>query len=213
MARKPDIARRRDIARQAFAVIRSRGVHRTSMSDLAVALDMKRPTLYWYFKDLGEIFDSVANETDAQWGAFVAARLAGVDHPIDYLETLLAASVDFYEARRDDIITLFQLWAVGAHASARILARGREYLVPMRAGLIDRLRAGIAAGRVAACDPAKIVDIVLAVADGVQVQRVTRDADLAPIVAAVSEYVLAPLRIPAARSSRPPSGRSGRRQT
>ncbi len=207
MARKPDIARRRDIARQAFAAIRERGVHRTSMSDIAAALDMKRPTLYWYFKDLGEIFDAAAEEIDAQWGVFVAGRLAGVDHPIDYLETLLAASTEFYEGRREDVIVLFQLLAVGAQPRERMLARSAHYITPMRAGLIDRLRAGIAAGRVAPCDPEKIVDIVLAVADGSQVQRVTRDADPTPMVDAISEYVLAPLRIPRTGARKPRSER------
>lgn len=197
MARKPDIARRREIAAQAFEAIRERGVHRTSMSDIAAALEMKRPTLYWYFKDLDEIFAAVINRADERWGGFVAARLAGITDPIDYLEAFLDASADFYRGQRDHVLALFQLWAVSAaEKPERILERSRDYIEPMRAGLVDRLNRGIAAGSVVDCDAAAIVDVVLSIADGVQVQRVTRDADLAPIVAAVSRHVLEPLRAP-----------------
>jgi TetR/AcrR family fatty acid metabolism transcriptional regulator len=195
MSRKPDIARRREIAARAFEAIRERGVHRTSMSDLAAALEMKRPTLYWYFKDLDEIFAAVINRADERWGAFIAARLAGVTDPIDYLEAFLEASAEFYHGQRDHVIALFQLWAASAaEKPERILERSRDYIEPMRAGLIDRLNRGIAAGLVVDCDAEGVVDVVLSIADGVQVQRVTRDADLEPIVATVIRYVLTPLR-------------------
>ncbi len=208
MSRKPDVARRREIAARAFEASRERGVHRTSRSDIAAALEMKRPTLYWYFKDLDEIFAAVINRADERWGAFVAARLTGVSHPIDYLETFLTASADFYRGRRDHAIALFQLWAASAaEKPERILERSRDYIEPMRAGLIDRLNRGIADGLVIECDAEAVVDVILSIADGVQVQRVTRDADLEPIIATVRRYVLAPLRV-----APPPKPKKGRRR-
>jgi len=210
MARKPDMAKRREIAARAFEAIRARGVHRTTMSDIAAALEMKRPTLYWYFKDLGEIFDAVVQDTDARLRAFVAGRLADVSHPIDYLDALMQASVDFYEGRRDQIIILFQLWAVSASEDPeRILRRGREFIEPVREALVARVRQGVSDGLVAPCDPEKVVDLVLTVADGAQVQRVTRDAEMRPILDAFREYVLAPLRLPRADAD---SGRARRPQ-
>jgi TetR/AcrR family acrAB operon transcriptional repressor len=195
MARKPDIARRREIAKRAFEAIRARGVHRTSMSDIAAALDMKRPTLYWYFKDLGEIFDAVVHETDMEWRTFVAGRLAGVAHPIDFMDALIAAAADFNRGRRDQIIALFQLWAVSASQDPEsLLERNREYIEPLRDGLVARLRDGMEEGVVAECDPERVVDLVLSIVDGLQVQRVTRDVDLESIVLAARDYLLEPLR-------------------
>ena len=62
MARTPDLARRAELARAAFEVLRTRGVQ-TSMRELADALGVKRPTLYFYFPDLGAVFESVLDET------------------------------------------------------------------------------------------------------------------------------------------------------
>jgi AcrR family transcriptional regulator len=182
------------------------------MSDIAAALEMKRPTLYWYFNDLGEIFDAVVQDTDARLRAFVAGRLADVTHPIDYLDALMQASVDFYEGRRDHIIVLFQLWAVSASEDPeRILRRGREFIEPVRQALVERVRQGIDDGLVAPCDADKVVDLVLSVVDGAQVQRVTRDAAMKPILDSFREYVLAPLRLQGPERDGAPTRRSRRR--
>ncbi|MCC6995654.1 MAG: TetR/AcrR family transcriptional regulator [Deltaproteobacteria bacterium] len=195
MARKPDMARRAALAAQAFEAIRARGVHQTSMSDLALALGIKRPTLYFYFRDLGEIFEAVLDETNRRMVAFVAGRLADAQHPLDVLEALVRAQLDFHQGRRDVLILLFQLWAVaGSRDPERILERGRAYLAPVRAGLVARLQDGIAAGQVAPCHPEQVVDLALAVADGALVQHLTRGADVSTIVAGLHDHVLAPLR-------------------
>lgn len=180
------------------------------MSDLAAALGMKRPTLYWYFSGQESIFEAVVDETHERFITFIAARLHGVEHPIDYLEALVRAVVDFYDGRRDLIIVLFQLWAVSSSRDPeRILERGRQWLEPMRAGLIARVQDGIDAGLVAPCDPQTVVDLALAVADGLQVHRVTRDAAPGPIVDGLRDLVLAPLRRDRrARTSRTPRRKS-----
>ena len=58
MPRRPDLARRAELATAAFEVLRARGMQ-TSMRELADALGVKRPTLYFYFPDLAAVFDSV----------------------------------------------------------------------------------------------------------------------------------------------------------
>jgi AcrR family transcriptional regulator len=205
MARKADMARRADLAARAFEAIRARGVHQTSMSDLALALGIKRPTLYFYFRDLGEIFEAVVDETNRRMVAFVAGRLAGVEHPLDVLEALVRAQLDFHQGRRDVLILLFQMWAVaGSRDPERILERGRAFIEPVRAGLVARLRDGIAAGQVAPCDAGQVVDLALSVADGAIVQQMTRGADTGAIVAALRHHVLEPLRkLPRVRRPRP----------
>lgn len=197
MPRKVDIARRRDIALRAFEVIKTRGVYRTSMSDIAGELGMKRPTLYWYFKDFGEIFDAVVSDTDRELEAFVISRLAGVDHPIDTLEALIEAANDFFTRFRDRTVVLFQLWVVtGEAARERIERRSRELIAPVRRELVARLTRGIDDGLVAPCDPEMVVDLALAVLDGAHVQRVTRQADPRRTLDGLRRHVLDPLRLP-----------------
>jgi TetR/AcrR family transcriptional regulator len=196
MARTADIGRRREIARKAFEVMKSRGVHKTTMSDIAAALEMKRPTLYWYFKDLGEIFEAVVAETDHELKRHVLARLAGVTHPIDTLAALVEATIEFYAGRRDQVMVLFQLWAVtGEVAPERIAQRARDFIQPVRDELCARLDQGMADGLVAPCDPATVVDLAFALIDGAHVQQVTRDADPARMLAGLRKHVLEPLRL------------------
>jgi len=195
VARKPDLAKRAEIAARAFEVIRARGVHRTSMSDIAAALEIKRPTLYWYFKDLGEVFDAVVDADRKRLEAFVLGRLTDVAHPLDVLGELVRAHLDYYEGRRDVIIALFQLWAVGeSHQPSRMLERGRKFVRAVRVRLIDLVQKGIDDGLVASCDPEQLVDLVLAVSDGAMMQRVTMDTDAAVLVDGLVKHVLAPLR-------------------
>ncbi|MFC1707460.1 TetR/AcrR family transcriptional regulator [Planctomycetota bacterium] len=203
MARKPDLARRKEIITRTLEILRERGVHGTTMSDLAHGLGMKRPTLYWYFKDLGEIFDAALEEIHGRFERLFAERLAGVSHPIDVLETLLQVSSDFHKDSRDLIILLFQLWAVGRSGDPeRILKRGREVIEPLRAELITMLQSGVEAKLVAPCDPEAIVDLVLSVGDGIVVQQVTRNADLTAGVMTLRRCVLDPLRLTSETESR-----------
>lgn len=196
MARKPNMARRRAIARKAFEVIKARGAHRTTMSDIAAELDIKRPTLYWYFKDFGEIFDEVVRETDAALEAFVLERLAGITHPIDMLAALVEASLDFFSGRRDHVMVLFQLWALtGESGPERMGQRSREFIEPIRRELSSRLAQGIEQGLVAPCDPDTVVEMAFALIDGAHVQRVTRDVPPRTIFEGLRTYVFEPLRL------------------
>ncbi len=190
------MARRAEIAARAFEVIRARGVHKTSMSDIASALGMKRPTLYWYFSDLSAVFEAVVEENRSRLEAFVLARIGDLDHPIDVLNALVRAHMDFYEGRRDVLVALFQLWAVAVtDRSNPIVEDSRQFMTTVRGRLIDLVDTGIADGRVAPCDATHVVDLVLAVTDGSLMQRVTMETDPKTLVDALDKHVLSPLRI------------------
>lgn len=197
MARTVDTERRREIAAQAFEVVRSRGVHRATMSDIAAALDMKRPTLYWYFSDLGEIFDAVLDLNLTELAAFVADRLSGIAHPLDRVEAYLRAMFDFYRGREDTILVLLQFWAVGEGPGQpeRAIARMRAYFEPWRAMAVADLQRGIDDGRVAPCNPEAVVDLVGIFIDGGLIHRVGRGIELEPAIDLLRETVLEPLRI------------------
>ena len=196
MARKTDYAKRERLSAEAFEVICARGVHRTSMSDIASALGMKRPTLYWYFRDLGQIFDAVVKQTERSLQAYIVARLADIDDPIEYLQAFTDAHFDFYQPRRGLIIALFQLWAVsGSDDPDRILRRGTRFIEPMRVGLIARLQDAVDDGLINECEPEAVIDLLLATIDGALVHSVTRDTDLVKIRRAVRQLVFAPLTV------------------
>ncbi len=165
------------------------------MSDIAKVLAMKRPTLYHYFPDLGSIFEAVLDDLHAKVQRYIVPRMGMHAHPLDQLAAMLEAVVSFYVDRRTDLIGLYQLWAAASASDPeRLIAREREFLEPQRYFLVELVRCGIERGTIAPCDPVGLVETCLSLVDGVQLQRVTRDPDLSPMLAFVREHLLGPLR-------------------
>ncbi len=196
MARKVDSARRAELLCDVLSVLRKQGIHGTSMSQLAETLGMKRSTFYWYFKDIGELFDAAFDDVNQRFLNALTEPLARTVHPIDMLETYLEIAVSHFQDSRDEIILLFQLWASGrARDPDQVLERGRQFLTPLRAALVEILRKGQAAGQVAPCDPEGLIDSMLALVYGTLVHRVARNADLSALLATVKTQFLRPLRL------------------
>jgi AcrR family transcriptional regulator len=199
MPRKPDHGRRTELARAAFDVLRTRGVQ-TSMTELADALGVKRPTLYFYFPDLGAVFESVIDETYRTLAELVMARVQGVAHPLDRLRAVVDATIAFHRERPQLIGGLFQLWAMGGRDFASLLDRERRIVVAARDALVADLRGGIARREVRACDPERVVDLVLAVVDGVLVHHVIGIARPDGVIEELADRVIEPLRVLQRRS-------------
>lgn len=195
MARPVDTQRRAELARRALEVLRQRGLGRTTMSELAAALGVKRPTLYFYFRDLTGLLYAAIEDVYRDYFTMVTARVGGIEHPIAALGELARATVEFNRGRRDLVLVLFQLWAAGDAEPEELLRRTRAVNAPLRAELVARVKAGVERKVVARCDPERVVDLVLAVLDGALVQEVTRGASGAAVVDELWARVLAPLVI------------------
>src|SRR5690349_5278457 len=113
MPRTLDLARRSELLAHALDVLRARGPGRTTMSELAAALGVKRPTLYFYFRDLSALLLAAVEDVYRAYAVHIGARLAGIEHPIVALGELARATVDYQRERRELVILLFQLWAAG----------------------------------------------------------------------------------------------------
>lgn len=211
MPPRPNPQRRLDLALAAFRVLSARGVQRVTMRELADALAIKRPTLYWYFPDLGAIFDVVLADVLARMRAFLAERMrpaAGTNlhppihpsiHPIDALDAYAEAVHAFFAS--DDaeggaiFVALIQFWAVSESGEPnRALAAMNAHFLPWRKAAIQMVARGVEDGDVAPCEPAALVDLVAAVIDGCLLHRVSRGADPAPVLALLREQVLMPLK-------------------
>lgn len=201
MPRRPDLARRTQLATAAFEVLRTRGMQ-TSMRELADALGVKRPTLYFYFPDLGAVFETVLEQMYRELAETVVARAAEHEHPLDRLRAIVDATLAFHRDRPHLIGSLFQLWAMGGRDFQSVLDRERRIVIGARDALVADLRAGVEKKLVRPCDPARIVDLVLAVVDGVLVHHVLGIARADDVITELAERVLEPLR-----PTRPPRRR------
>ncbi|MBL0215777.1 MAG: TetR/AcrR family transcriptional regulator [Myxococcales bacterium] len=193
MPRRPDLARRSELARAAFEVLRTRGMQ-TSMRELAEALGVKRPTLYFYFPDLGAVFETVLDQMYRALAESVIARTQLADNPLDRLRAVVEATLAFHKERPQLIGGLLQLWAMGGRDVGSILDRERQIVMAGREALVADLRAGIARGEVLPCEPERIVDLVLAVVDGVLVHHVLGIARADDVTEELAARVLEPLR-------------------
>jgi TetR/AcrR family transcriptional regulator len=198
MPRRPDLARRTELARAAFEVLRERGMQ-TAMRELADALGIKRPTLYFYFRDLGAVFETLLDQAMHALTETALARARAHDHPIDRLCAVIDGALAFHRDQPQLFAGFLQLWALSGRGPSSALDRTRYGMRAARDGLVAELRAGIARKDVRPCDPERIVDLVLAVVEGTAMHHTL---GLAPIDDAAGELirrVLEPLRAPARR--------------
>jgi AcrR family transcriptional regulator len=194
MPRRPDLARRAELAHHAFEVLRARGVQ-TSMAELADALGLKRPTLYFYFHDIGAVFETVLDQTYVALTELVLSRVKNLDHPLDRLRAVVDATISFHRERPQLIGGLFQLWAMGGRDFQTVLERERRAVMAARDALVADMRAGIANKQVRACDPERVVELVLAVVDGVLVHHVVGIARPEGVLEELADRIIEPLRV------------------
>ena len=166
------------------------------MRELAEALGVKRPTLYFYFPDLGAVFETVLEQTYRALAEHVVSRTKDVAHPLDRLRAMVDATISFHRERPQLIGGLFQLWAVGGRDFNSVLDRERRMFIIMRDALVADLRGGVARKEVRPCDPARIIDLVLAVVDGVLVHHVIGIARPDDVIHELTERILEPLKVP-----------------
>jgi AcrR family transcriptional regulator len=194
MSRPLNIALRRTIAAQALQVVQDRGVHRTTMSDIAKSLEMKRPTLYWYFPNLNAIFEVVLKELMAEALTEVTQSMAQHSHPIDQLAALLQRIVAFYADKNARLEAILQLWTAREKEDASyetlqsLLKPQRQFLV----GLVDQ---GIKRGQIIPCDAGILVDALLGWIDGANFHRVVHGRDMGPAASFMVTHLLDPLRV------------------
>jgi AcrR family transcriptional regulator len=170
MPRRADAARRAALARAAFEVLRARGTQ-TSMRELADALGVKRPTLYFYFPDLAAVLAALLEPLIQALAEAVIARMREQSHPIDRLRAAIDAALAFHRERPQLVGALLQLWSLGGGELASRFERERRGLLAVRDAVVGDLRGGIARREVRPCDPERVVDLVLSFLEGAVVHH------------------------------------------
>jgi len=142
------------------------------------------------------VFETVLDQTYLALSKAVIAKVRTIDHPLDRLRAVVETTLAFHRDHPQLIGGLFQLWAVGGRDVTTVLDRGRRSVVAGRDALVADLRAGIARKDVLPCDPVRIVDLVLAVVDGVLVHQVLGIAHPDAVFEELAARVIEPLRPP-----------------
>lgn len=194
-ARPVSLEKRRELALAAFEVVRERGAHNVTMSDLASALGMKRPTLYWYFRDLGHVFDTVFEHVLERQREVVIANVAHVAHPIDQIVAYGDAMEAYFEREGPTLVSLIAFWGVAeGDQPNRVIETAMKSFQPVRLLAVERLRQGIREGTVEPCDPEGVIDLVAIAIDGFLLHRIARGLRWADVRKILWDRVLSPLK-------------------
>jgi AcrR family transcriptional regulator len=153
--------KRRAVLMSAASFIRRTGFDRLSLADVAVDLNVAKPTIYYYFRNKDEIVRELME--------IAVARFFDSDgHPQDYPEGDGLSGARLFERfiRRcvrvtsDDVgACLFMIYP---NQLAPDIRRAIEVLGQPIVDLAERiLRKGLADGSIAACDPATIYNFMI----------------------------------------------------
>ncbi len=194
MARPTEHEKRSQLAEKAVEVLEREGLE-ISTTRLAEALGVKRPTLLYHFPSLGELVEQALRDLLLEQAAYVAGRVAEVEHPLDKLATQLEAVAEFHHGREARVVFLSQaIAALSGSRLAELLEAGSELFAAQRRANVERIERGVAEGTVAPCDAEALVALVRAVTDGLMLQRVTSHTELAPVHAFLRERLFEPLK-------------------
>jgi AcrR family transcriptional regulator len=195
MARPPEPEKRRELARRAVSVLQREGVD-VSMSRLAQALDLKRPTLLYHFASQADIAESALEDLLSEQLLFVMQRVEAHTHPIDRLYAQLRAVHEFHHGNEERIVFLSQaIAASGSQRMSQLIDVGNRVFESQRQASADLLAEGMRRGVVGECDPQALVALVRALIDGLMVQRVMTGIQLEPVHELIWERILKPLRL------------------
>ena len=195
MARTVQKEKRKELAAKAMEVLRVEGVE-CSMTALAEALKIKRPTLLYYFPDKASIVELALEATLAEQVQFTVGEMAKHRHPIDRLYAQVRSVHGFHKGREKRIIFLIQALATaGKERTDQIMRIGNQAFEMHRIALAAEIRHAIAEGTMKPCDPQALIQLVRSVVDGVLIQRVMTDCEFEPIHEFLWKHVLEPLKV------------------
>lgn len=208
MARPRETEKRRELAQRAAAVLEEKGLS-IPTEQLARELGLNRTTLLYHFPTYAEIIQTVLGELLVEQAAFVEARVAEHEHPIDRLFARVRAAHSFHHGNERRLLFLTQAVAVtGGSQMAEMIRGASDLFAPSRRALVEGIERGIEDGTVTPCDAKVVVALVRSVIDGLTIQRVTEGTTLEPVHGFLWEHVLAPLkRSPDTKSKKASRGR------
>lgn len=194
MARPVDTEKRAELAAKAILVLKKEGLQ-ISTAALAERLEVKRPTLLYYFPTKASIIETALVDMFIEQVQYVVSAADQYEHPLDQLHAHIMATHAFHHGREDRIVFLTQAIAtLGSEHTSRFIDIGNQAFDARRKLMKARLEEAIEAGTMHACDVDALIRMVRSTIDGLVVQRFMTGCELAPIHEFLWEHVLGPLK-------------------
>ncbi len=94
-----------EVAQKFFS---QKSYHKVSMDELAKALNLKKPTIYYYFKGKKELFFSIWKESFERLEEYIFTRVDKKESPEEKLKEFIKAHLEFIEEHKDLFLILYR---------------------------------------------------------------------------------------------------------
>ncbi len=94
-----------EVAQRFFS---QKSYHKVSMEELAKALNLKKPALYYYFKSKKELFFAIWRESFEQLDKYIFSRVDEKNTPEEKLREFIKAHLEFIEEYKDLFLILYR---------------------------------------------------------------------------------------------------------
>ncbi len=119
-----------------------KGYERTSLQEVADALGVTKPALYYYYRSKEELLFEITGFVMDRVAADLEAVVRSGRPPVDQLQDLIRRYVRFFAAHPDELtIMSTQVDSLSEPHRAEILDRQRAYLHTVR-GIVEQILAG-----------------------------------------------------------------------
>lgn len=196
MARTVDTKKRLDLAYQAFEVVVRKGLLRTTLTEVARELEMKRTTLYWYFQSIGQIVIEVLQDIEAQEKAHMDDVLEGVEDVVDILLAKLHGYYAFYQEKELFLTLVFQLDGDDLEPGIQAyMEQSKQKLMSEREEIAKLLQEGVQAGALHPHHSEQLSDATLSYILGVLLHGLDVPIDGHALIDLFAQGLILPLRV------------------
>ncbi len=151
-----------DVATQLFA---TKGFSRTSIEEIAEAVDVSRGVIFYYFNGKRELGEETIKQGLRDYGDYVQARVATKRKAQGKLLEFVDACVDFTTEHRSDYLLFAD--TIGCFSNSddkyRLLAWVNQRTRQLLVGLIEE---GQASGEIARVPATELADVIQSLVDG-----------------------------------------------
>lgn len=166
MAPKPSVEKERkeEILQAALTCFSRRGYYETTMEEIAIAANLSKGLIYYYFKSKRELFlallDAWFAQFDRRWQEVLALGSAE-----EKLKQLAQLSIKTIEESKELMHLLLQFWSHMGH-DPELMDRFRQFLSHYRGTLAELIAEGMEQDEFRATDPQLSAAGLLAAYDG-----------------------------------------------
>jgi AcrR family transcriptional regulator len=144
------------------------GYHKTTLDDIATAIGMSKPSLYYYYKNKESIFREAVEADATKFRALLSEKFASETTASGKLSCLLKTKLQLFRERVDMLDLSVQVIIETRPVIERIFREFRQREVDI---LTDILHEGMESGEFRQNDPQRVADSIRAVMDALRLRE------------------------------------------